>query len=90
MTKPPTLKDKFLNDVVKRLQLDNQLFTERMKILEKRLDFMQDDVARVAIEEQALITSLKVINDIAHSLLDKRGIPSNPKDTGDAMTQHYQ
>lgn len=83
MKKPPTLRDKFLHDTLQRLKIDNELLTERMKILEKRLDFMQDETARMAIEEQALIISLKTINDVAHGLLDKKGIPNEPPGSKD-------
>ena len=91
MKKPPTLRDKFLDNILKQLKIDNELLTERMKILEKRLDFMQDETARMAIEEQALIISLKTMNDIAHGLLDKKGIPKEPTEPKeDSLTQAYQ
>lgn len=89
--KPPTIRDRFLDKILRRLQLDNELLTERMKILEKRLDFMQDETARLAIEEQALIMSLKPILEVAQGLLDKKGVPTEPTDPkGDSISPAYQ
>ena len=91
MKKPPTIRDKFLDKTLRQLKTDNELLTERTKLLEKRLDFMQDETARLAIEEQALIISLKTINDIAHGLLDKKGVPNEPPGSkDDSLNPAYQ
>lgn len=76
MTKePPLLRDKFVSDSIRDLHRANQNLTEEIKVLEKRFDFMQDEQARMVIEQQALMKSMKVWTKIATELLDKEEKP---------------
>ena len=76
--KPPTKRDKFLMDNIKQLKEDREYFQERIKVLEKRFDFMQDETAKLAVEQQALIKGVSVIVEVAHRLMDQQKVP-NPK-----------
>jgi len=83
-SKPPTRRDKFLSDNIKQLQKDREFFGERIKILEKRFDFIQDEYAKIAIEQQALIKGVQVIVDVAHRLMDESKVKT-PHKTQEGM-----
>ncbi len=87
--KAPTLRDQFLRDTIKQLQIDNKFFNERMNTLEKRLDFMQDETAKIAVEEQAFIKGASVIMKIANDLLDKQDKTKEPS-SKNYPSQAYQ
>ena len=89
MKQPPTIREEFFSKIVKQLQTDNKLFMERLKVMEKRLDFMQDETAKIAVEEQALIKGTTIIVKIANDLMDKQEKPKDvfPKDS---TSQHIQ
>jgi len=76
--KPPTTRDKFLSANVKQLQKDRDYFGERIKVLEKRFDYIQDEYAKIAIEQQALIKGVQVIVDVAHRLMDESKVKNPP------------
>jgi len=87
--RPPTIREEFFSKIVKQLQVDNKLFVERLKVMEKRLDFMQDETAKIAVEEQAFIKGAGIIIKIANDLMDKQEKPKDefPKDS---TSQHIQ
>jgi len=60
LKEPPTLREKFISDSVKELHRVNVNLHEEVKVLEKRFDFMQDEQARMVMEQQALIKAMKV------------------------------
>lgn len=78
--KPPTRREKFIHDEIKQLHTDNEFFLERVKVLEKRFDFIQDEYAKMALEEQALVKGVQVIVDVAHKLMDKQKVPQVKKE----------
>ena len=61
--------------------INEEFFSERIKVLEKRFDFIQDETAKMAIEQQALIKGVSIIVEVAHKLMDQKNVP-HPK--GDA------
>ena len=65
-------------DNIKQLKTDREFFSERIKVLEKRFDFIQDETAKMAIEQQALIKGVSIIVEVAHRLMDENKVP-NPK-----------
>ena len=87
--KPPTIREEYFHGIVKQLHIDNKMFIERLKVMEKRLDFMQDETAKIAIEEQAFIKGATIIVKIANDLMDKQ---EKPKDEfpRNSTSQHIQ
>jgi len=79
--KAPTKREKYIHDEIKQLKSDREFFTERIKVLEKRFDFIQDEYAKMALEEQALVKGVQVIVDVAHKLMDNKKIPQVKKET---------
>ncbi len=67
-------RDKNMVKEVKRLKKDNASFKERQKFFEKKLDSLGDEVTKLAIEEQALIASVKFFYDIGMKLAEKEGV----------------
>jgi len=78
--KAPTRREKYIHDEIKQLQTENEFFLERVKVLEKRFDFIQDEYAKMALEEQALIKGVQIIVDVAHKLMDKQKVPTPKKE----------
>ena len=68
---PPTLHDKKLDEIIKQLKADNMYYNERAKVLERRIDFTEDRLAQLAIEQQAFIKGSGVIMKIANELYKK-------------------
>lgn len=82
---PPTTRDKFLSANVRQLQKDRDYFGERIKVLEKRFDYIQDEYAKIAIEQQALIKGVQVIVDVAHRLMDESKVKNPPTKPAERM-----
>ena len=80
---PPTRKEELVDTQFKKLKLNNTLLTEEVKVLERRLDFMQDNSAKIVIEQQSLVKSMRFFTKIAGELMDKQPDEkpkSEPKD----------
>ena len=67
-----TPRDRLLNNEIKILKTSNDHLTERIKVFEKRLDFVGDAQARMAIEQEALIKSCRFIIEIGNRLLEHK------------------
>lgn len=67
---PP--RDKLLDTELKILKKSNEHLTERIKVFEKRLDFVGDAQARMAIEQEALIKSCRFIIEMGNRLLEHK------------------
>ncbi len=67
-------RDKNIQKEIARLKKANASFKERQKFFEKKLDTLGDEVTKLAIEEQALIASVKLFYDIGMKLAEKEGI----------------
>jgi len=78
--KAPTRREKFIHDEIKQLKTDREFLTERIKVMEKRFDFIQDEYAKMALEEQALIKGVQIIVEVAHKLMDKAKVPTPKKE----------
>lgn len=80
LKKPPTYSEKLIDKQLKILKKNNILLTEEVKVLERRLDFMQDESAKIIIEQQALIKSMRAFTKIANDLLtaDEQAAPNPP------------
>lgn len=80
MKKPPTHSEKNIDKQLNVLKKDNILLTQEVKVLERRLDFIQDENAKIIIEQQSLIKSMRFFTKIANDLLaaDQGTVPEEP------------
>lgn len=76
------IREEYIDKQVKKLKRDNEFLTERIKVLEKRLDFQQDISVKLAVEQDALVKSVKFIVDVAHKLMDKKENQNNDNQSG--------
>ncbi len=82
MKEPITQNEKFIDTELKIMREDNGRLTHEVKILERRMDFLQDENARIVIEQQAMIKSMRVFTKIANELIEK--VPADkPSDKPD-------
>ena len=65
---------KLLKKNVGTLKRDNTHLKEKVKVLDKRLDMLQDESAKIAVEMQSLIQSVSYIFEIALEIAKKEGI----------------
>ncbi len=72
MKAPPTERDRILHDEIKILHKQNEDLRERSKLLEKRIDFITDAQARLAIEMETLIKSVRFIIEVGQKLIDTK------------------
>jgi len=68
------IRENNLAKEVKRLHKDVSNLQEKTKLLQKRLDFTQDELVKVAIEKQAIIQSVSYIMTIGIELAKREGI----------------
>jgi len=59
------------------LKNDNVHLREKVKVLDKRLDMLQDDEAKLSIEMQALIQSMTFIMNVAIEIAKREGIKTD-------------
>jgi len=67
---PPIIRDKYLDTILQQAKFDREHLLERIKVMEKRFDWVQDEYAKFAIEQQALMKGMKVIVEIANDLTE--------------------
>jgi len=72
MKKPPTKRDRILDVEISTLHDRNEDLRERTKLLEKRIDFVTDAQARLAIEMETLIKSVRFIIEVGQKLMDAK------------------
>ena len=78
MKKPSDVREKQLKKILDRVVKDNVNIKERIKVCEKRLDFFQDQVARTAVEMQAIQQSVGFIIDVASKIAKEEQQRINP------------
>ena len=81
MNDPPTQNEKFIQQELKDLHREVTNLTQEVNVLEKRFDFMQDADARIVMEQQAIIKSMKLFTKIAKDLMDNED-KKKPKQAG--------
>jgi len=64
----------YMKKQVAQLKRDITSLKEKSKLLEKRLDYTQDEVTKLAVEKQALVMSVKLVYDIALKVAEKENI----------------
>lgn len=84
MNDPPTQNEKFIQQELRDLHREVSNLTQEVNVLEKRFDFIQDADARIIMEQQAIIKSMKLFTKIAGDLMDNEDKKRKPKES------HYQ
>jgi hypothetical protein len=70
-----------LENITKELTRTIAHMKEDMKLFNKKLDFMQDNNARIAVEQQAIAEAVRQIISVADRVLEqKKGV--NPQHHG--------
>lgn len=82
VTNLPTQNEKFIQQEINDLHKEVTNLTQEVNVLEKRFDFMQDADARIMLEQQAIIKSMKLFTKIANDLMDKEEEKTTKKPTG--------
>lgn len=81
-----TAKEKQLKNLIDKLSRDVRSLKEQQKVTEKRLEFFQDQSARLAVEMSSLLEAVKFIvettNKIAQSEQQVKEEASVRKDEG--------
>ena len=72
MSGPYDLKVKFLLENMKNLHKTVAFMKEDQKIWNKKMEFMQDNNARLAVEMQAIGEAIRFISSIAGKVIDQR------------------
>jgi len=67
-------QEKLLKKNVIQLKKDNTHLKEKVKVLDKRLDMLQDEAAKMAVEMQSLIMSVTYMFDVALEIAKKENI----------------
>ena len=67
-------REKYMKKQVDQLKKDIMGLKERSKLVEKRLEYTQDEVTKLAVEKQALVMSVKLVYDIALKLAEKEAL----------------
>lgn len=69
MKKADGIREKQLKAIIDKVVKQNVNLKEQQKVFSKQLDFMQDQVARTAIESQALQQSMSFMMEKANVVL---------------------
>lgn len=67
-------RDKVLKKQITQLKRDVTNLKEQFKIMQRRLDFTQDEMAKIAILGQAMIQSVSFIVETAKLIAEREGI----------------
>jgi hypothetical protein len=67
-------RDKNYKREITQLKKDNTNIKEKLKLLEKRLDFTQDENAKLAVEMQAVVQGVKHILDIGLKIAERERV----------------
>jgi len=83
------IKDKMVEDRIRKLEKDTEYMVEHINLLQKRFDNLQDQEVRLAVEMDALVKGVKFITEAAEALINERnkGVPKLPDSPRE---QHYQ
>ena len=73
MTKPED-REKVLQKQISQLKRDVTNLKEQTKILQRKIEFTQDEMAKLAVFAQALIQSVTFIVQVARQLAEKENI----------------
>lgn len=74
MKGPIDERDKKYAQAVANLKRDNTNLKEKVKLLEKRLDFTQNENAKLAVEMQAVIQGVQHIVNIAMKIAERERV----------------
>jgi len=85
-------RDKSMQREFNKLNREITNLKEKMKVYEKRLEFTQDEMTKIAVAEQSLIAAVKVVYDIGIKIAERENIARemglNPKNPQIATEKH--
>lgn len=67
-------RDKLYKSTIAQLKKDNTNIKEKMKLLEKRLDFTQDENTKLAVEMQAVVQGVSHIISIGLKIAERERV----------------
>lgn len=71
MGKGLTAREKFVDKQLKKLHQDIMLLREANNLFTARLNSIQDEVGRLAVEERAIVKGIKAVVDAATKVVEK-------------------
>ena len=67
-------REKLLRKEISQVRKDASQLKEKIKILEKRLDFSQDETARLAVYQQSIVQSVTFMVEIGMKIAEKEKV----------------
>lgn len=73
-------KEKQLHNTINRLKTDVQQLKEKCKILDLKFTRLQDEEAKLAIQEDGIVKALDMMVDTVIKVANKRDVEMNKKE----------
>lgn len=68
-------KEEEVNKILKKLKHDYASMQENVKMLQYKMDAMQDQIAKVAVQEEGMINAMDFIFKTVATIADAKGVP---------------